>query len=47
MIRWVIEGNEQDLARLMELIGEPDETEAETDKVTALKVAQQKGVEKA
>ena len=38
MIRWTIEGNEQDLARLMELITEPDETEVETDKVTVLKV---------
>ena len=47
MIRWTIEGNEQDLARLMELITEPDEPEVEADKVTVLKVDPQHGFEKA
>lgn len=46
MIRWTIEGNEQDLARLMELIGEPGETEADANKVTVLKVNPQNGIEK-
>ncbi len=46
MIRWTIEGNEQDLERLMELIGESDETEADANKVTVLKVDPQSGIKK-
>lgn len=46
MIRWTIEGNEQDLERLMELFGGSSETEADANKVTVLKVDPQNGIKK-
>jgi len=47
MSRWTIEGNEQDLAKLLELIRKSGGTEVEADKVTVLKVDPQKGIKEA